>query len=311
MHEQTMDIAQLETFLAIARLGSVSKAATHLHRSQPAISRRLGLLEAEIGVPLFERIRTRMQLTDAGRALRPHAEAALAAAAGGLAAVGAQLGRGAGSVSLGIVGTLVDRHLAGLLARFREAGEPDRLQLTTASSEAVSELVRDGVVATGVRYFLDRSPDVVCTQIGWERMVVVSAPRRGRTRGAPRSGQAPAAAEARWVGFTKARAMRDEFGRLLAARLTQAGAADQNVMVVDSLSAQKRLIEAGFGLGFLPYSSVTRELDEGTLALVDMPRVATKIAVALVHRRTGYLSPAAEELMALLRTEWSRRPAAD
>ena len=74
-----MDIDGLKTFVAIAELGGFTRAGARLHRSQPAISRRLGLLEQELGAPLFDRLRGRARLTEAGRAFRPHAEAALAA----------------------------------------------------------------------------------------------------------------------------------------------------------------------------------------------------------------------------------------
>ena len=52
-----MDIDGVETFLAIAELGSFTRAARRLHRSQPAISRRLEIVEHELGAPLFERLR--------------------------------------------------------------------------------------------------------------------------------------------------------------------------------------------------------------------------------------------------------------
>lgn len=301
---QGMDLSQLETFVAIAQLGSFSRAAAKLHRSQPALSRRLSLLEAEIGAPLFERIRRRVQLTDAGRALRPHAEAALAAARDAMAAVREELGQGGGTVSLGIVGTLIDAALAAKLKRFTGGAGSARLSLTTTSSEAVSELVRQGEVVIGVRYFLDRGADVQCMQVGCEQMVVVSSP--GRHTPSRKKGSASPVGRTRWVGFSKGRSMREHFGRLLDERLKATGIEDASVMIVDSLSAQKRLVEAGFGLGFLPYSSVRRELTDGTLVVVDMPGVAIDIPVSIVHRRNGYLSPAATALISLLRDRWAR-----
>ncbi|HUB48711.1 MAG TPA: LysR family transcriptional regulator [Acetobacteraceae bacterium] len=54
-----MDIDGVETFRAIAELGSFTSAARHLHRSQPAISRRLDIVEHDLGAPLFERLRGR------------------------------------------------------------------------------------------------------------------------------------------------------------------------------------------------------------------------------------------------------------
>jgi DNA-binding transcriptional LysR family regulator len=51
-----MDSDALNTFLVVHRSGGISSAAKALHRSQPAISRRIALLEQELGVPLFERV---------------------------------------------------------------------------------------------------------------------------------------------------------------------------------------------------------------------------------------------------------------
>src|SRR6185369_7806265 len=121
LHQEngSMDIDGLQTFVAIAELGGFTRAGARLHRSQPAISRRLGLLEHELGAPLFDRLRGRARLTEAGRAFRPHAEAALAALKDGRDAVrGLQSGL-RGSVSLALVGTLADTQIVDTLRRFR------------------------------------------------------------------------------------------------------------------------------------------------------------------------------------------------
>src|SRR5690348_7852946 len=103
-----MDIDEIQTFVAIADLGGFTRAGLRLHRSQPAISRRLSILERELGAPLFERIRGRARLTEAGRAFLPHAEAALAALKDGRDAVHDLQAGMEGAVSLALVGTLAD-----------------------------------------------------------------------------------------------------------------------------------------------------------------------------------------------------------
>jgi DNA-binding transcriptional LysR family regulator len=75
-----MDSDALNTFLTVHRRGGISSAAKVLHRSQPAISRRIALLEQELGMSLFERIAGRTMLSDAGRVMVPYAERAVAAA---------------------------------------------------------------------------------------------------------------------------------------------------------------------------------------------------------------------------------------
>ena len=58
-----MDIEEVRTFLTIAETGGFTRAGQRLHRSQPAISRRLDQLELELGAKLFERIRGSARLT--------------------------------------------------------------------------------------------------------------------------------------------------------------------------------------------------------------------------------------------------------
>src|SRR5438270_8636317 len=115
-----MDMDQIRTFVAVARGRSFSGAADALHRSQPAISRRIELLEREFDIPLFERLRGGTILTDAGTAFLPYAERALAAAEDGAEALRASRGGDAGSVSFALVGTLANIALTKVLRRFRQ-----------------------------------------------------------------------------------------------------------------------------------------------------------------------------------------------
>lgn len=64
-----MTLDQLETFIAVATEGGVRAAAKKLHKSQPALSTGLRLLEEELGVSLLNRSSYRLSLTDEGQAL--------------------------------------------------------------------------------------------------------------------------------------------------------------------------------------------------------------------------------------------------
>lgn len=68
-----MDLASLEAFLAIADSGSFSGAGARLHLTQPAVSKRIAALEAQLGRRLFDRIGREVALTEAGHALLPRA----------------------------------------------------------------------------------------------------------------------------------------------------------------------------------------------------------------------------------------------
>ena len=61
-----MNLRQLQTLITIADAGGFARAAGRLHLSQPAASRQIQALEAELGVLLFDRIGRRLQLTSEG-----------------------------------------------------------------------------------------------------------------------------------------------------------------------------------------------------------------------------------------------------
>jgi DNA-binding transcriptional LysR family regulator len=69
MSELRITLGQLKAFEAVARLGSFSRAADELHVTQPAISKKIRLLQEEIGLTLLEQIGRRLYLTDAGSEL--------------------------------------------------------------------------------------------------------------------------------------------------------------------------------------------------------------------------------------------------
>ncbi len=70
--------------------------------------------------------------------------------------------------------------------------------------------------------------------------------------------------------------------------------------MIDSLTAQKRLVEAGFGIALVPESSVRDEVRLGAVKALDAPALRTTVPVTVIHRRKGYLSPAARALLALM-----------
>ena len=292
-----MDIDEIRTFVTIAQLGGFTRTADRLNRSQPAISRRIGLIEQELGTPLLERVHGGAGLTEAGRAFLPFAEAVLSAIEDGRQAVRATISEGGGAVSLALVGTLADSNIVEVLRQFAQRSTTAvELDLRTATSDEVSDLVRRGEVTLGLRYHSDDRGELISRVVGVERMRVICSPEH------PLVGKRVSKrllAREKWVGFPAARG-RESFGRLLERLLAPIGADEVKITLIDSLTAQKRLVEAGFGLALVPESSVRDELRLGMLKELDIPAMRASIPVALIHRRKGYLNPAARSLIALM-----------
>jgi Transcriptional regulator len=68
-HRRDMNLKYARTFVTVAELGTVSKAATHLRIAQPALSRQIGAFEQELGLKLFDRVGSRLVLTGEGEQL--------------------------------------------------------------------------------------------------------------------------------------------------------------------------------------------------------------------------------------------------
>ena len=299
-----MELDHVEAFVAIVRRGGFTRAAATLHLSQPAISRRLHLLEHELGAPLFERIRSGVVLTDAGRAFLPHAEALLASMRDGIDAVSGLRRADRGAVTLAVVGTLASTTLTDRLRRFREAHPGIDLRLRTALSSEVSALVRRGDATLGLRYDVDPHPDLVSTLVYDEPLVPVCAPQHRLARA--RRVDAKDLAGERWITFpTRPGPAREPYASALEQRLAASGLHAAELIPIDSLIAQKRMVEAGFGLALLAESAVDEELRTGTLRALRVPAMRVTIPVVLIHRRRAYQSGATQALMAML-TAWPK-----
>lgn len=290
-----MDSEALETFLTVHRRGGVSAAAQALARTQSAISRRLALLEDEAGVPLFERIGRKMVLSDAGAALLPWAERVAAALDDAKAAVAAARSGAAGTVRLVTVGTLAGDPLSAALRRVKHRFAGLDLRLQTATSAEVSAKVRSGEATMGLRYFADRSPEIDCRVVHEERLVVACAvghPLAGR-----RLASLARLAGERWLAFPVQEGRGDAFAASVFAQFLARGIADIDWIAIDSLTAQKRLVEGGFGLALLQAGAIVDELAGRRVATIRVGDLKAKVPVALVRRRGSFLGEGARALL--------------
>lgn len=249
-------------------------------------------------MPLFERTPGGLVLSEAGRALLPYAETALAALRDAEAAVEG-LRSAVGPLAVALVGTLASSRLTDVLRRFAQQHPKIDVRLRTATSDEVSELVRRAQVTMGLRYGPDLAPELRCEEIFAERQVVVAAPDH-RLAGTRKIAMSALEAE-RWIAFPHNPARPEAANRNVRRAFDAAGVSDAQILRIDSLTAQKRLIEAGFGIALVPDSSVQEELAAGSLVVLDITGLDITAPVTVVTRANGYLSGAARTLLEELR----------
>jgi DNA-binding transcriptional LysR family regulator len=290
-----MDAEGLSTFLAVHRQGGFSQAARVLGRTQPAITRRIHLLEEELGVPLFERTAAGPMLSLAGKVLLPHAERVLAALRDAEAAVRALATASSGPVALAAVGTLAGPPLTAILKRFAARHPGVDLTLRTATSAEVGDLVRRGEATIGLRYGIDHAPDLAGERIATEALTVVCAAGH-RLAGQSIDTLAVLRGE-RWLAFPVIPGRREFAASHIFAVFETHGLGDPDWTPVDSLTAQKRLVEAGFGLALLGENGVAEELAAGSIARIRVRELRASQDIVAVTRKGGFLSAAARGLL--------------
>jgi DNA-binding transcriptional LysR family regulator len=295
-----MRTEQLEAFVEVARLGSVSRAAEALYATQPTLTARLKGLEQELDAQLFVRSQRGMRLSDAGRAFLPYAERTLDTVSSGRRLL-AELARGeAGQLALGAAPAVSTYVLPRILTRFRRTHPKVSLAVRTGHSEEVLELVLREQVQVGLGRVL-RHPQVEAIPLYEDELVLVVDPRH---RFAAEKEVGPdELTEVQLILFDRT----SSYHRLTSEFFEGVGAVPRGVMELDNIDAAKKMVEQGLGVALLPHTAVAAELEAGSLqavTLADAP--APKRQIVIFRRRDA--GPPSGALQAFLNCLSDLRP---
>lgn len=139
-----MDIQNLAAFLLVAETGSFSLAAEKLHLTQPAVSKRISLLEQQLEAELFDRIGRNISLTESGKALLPHARAVQQALQAARQSVRDLSGEVGGQLRLATSHHIGLHRLPPVLSNFSQAYPGAHIDIDFMDSEQAYELILQG-----------------------------------------------------------------------------------------------------------------------------------------------------------------------
>lgn len=299
---------RLRAFVAVARAGGFSKAARALGRSQSSISQAVQALESELGEVLFVRDAREVELTEAGRILREHAERAFLEIARAREALLSLRKLTQGTLRVGTSDTLATYILPRVFAAFRARYPAVELRLDNRTSLAVAERVASRSVDLGILSLplpeglrLDGQPSTerLHLEVLASQQDVLICPKDHplaclRSVSFARLSQEPLVLLDR---TTASRALLDAQFRAL-------GLPMRVVMEMSSVEVLKRLVELGFGLSVVPAFSAARECAQGVLRAVPIARLQ-KRQIGLAMPTVGPLSHAARAFVEVLRAELS------
>lgn len=304
-YDPSVLLEQFETFAEVARAGNVSRAAEHLHLTQPAVSARLQALERDIGVELFVRTPRGMTLTDAGRTLRPYAERAIGQAADARQAIAELRSGKTGELLIAAAPAVSTYLLPGLLKRFQTANPKVRIGVRTGHTEEVLELVLGHEVHVGIGRPIQHPEALLIPVFEDSLILVVSASHPFARRGKVRLREL---AQERLILFDRA----SSYYELTSSLLRQAGVVPVSVMELDNVEAAKKMVLQGLGISVLPRMALEAELRSRSLRLVrvsDAPPVRRPIVAIRRHDAGTPVGPVAG-FLAVLEATRTRTPGA-
>ncbi|MFJ7243073.1 LysR substrate-binding domain-containing protein [Kitasatospora sp. NPDC098652] len=287
----TPTLRQLEYLVTVVDTGSFTRAAEQLHVTQPALSHQIRALEGALGGPLLERLPRAVRLTPTGRAVLPHARAALAEAERLQAVARRASGLEEGelevaavySISLGILPPVLrawHRRHPGVRIRLREYSHAERLQEAMAAGRADLAI---GPVPEGW--------EGPIRELGVEEFTVVLASDDPLAARPTRSIALGELADRAWVHYAPDNGLAD----LLDQACARAGFHPRAAVRAEQTSAAPLLAAAGLGPALVPADIVPAHFD-GLLLRPDPP--VRRALAAYTRTRPDPLTVAFTELLA-------------
>ncbi|TAM52491.1 MAG: LysR family transcriptional regulator [Paraburkholderia sp.] len=276
-----MDVADLRVFEAVARHGSMNRAATELHTVQSNVTARIRSLEQAVGVPLFQRHVRGVSLTPAGRRMLPYAtriaklmiEARTAALDEGLPS---------GPLSLGTLETTAALRLSPILSGFARTYPQVRLSLTTGTTCSLTtdvlECRLDGAFVAGPVNHADLHSETVFR----EELVLVTP----RTITSVK--QLASVPDLKTIVFRLGCSYRQRLDALLA----EAGIVATTSLEFSSTDAILACVAAGVGITLLPKGIVSGIAQADAIAVHRLPPRKANVETLFIRRHDSYVSSA-------------------
>ncbi|MFG2330695.1 LysR family transcriptional regulator [Streptomyces sp. NPDC048604] len=255
-----MELRLLVTFEKVAAVLSFTRAAAELKYAQSSVTGQIRSLESSLGVELFERLGSRIRLTEAGERLLPYARRIIELDAEARAAVTGP-DEPAGTIAVGTMESLTSYRLPPLLELFHHRYPKVRLTLRPTLGDETRQALLRGTYDLG--FLMERETEHAGLEsevLAQEPLVLVAAPGHplaGRT-GLTNADLAAAAL----VGTEPGCPYRDLFEDELREWTPP-------FMEFGTIEASKRAVASGLGIALLPRIAVCEELASGALAALD------------------------------------------
>jgi DNA-binding transcriptional LysR family regulator len=279
LHPKFMQISlrQLRIFEAVARHSSISRAASEMHLTQPAVSMQMKQLEEHIGVRLFEKAGNKFSLTDAGAELRIHAQRLNAQTVALLAAMQQFQGVGGSILRLAVVST-ANYFLPPLIATLSRQHPRMRTTLQVANHEAVLNSLINSVTDLAITGQPPESAELIAQPFKDNPLVVIAPPehRLATQKSISMNEFSAETLVVRESGSGTRAAVERHFA--------DHGQTPLNGCELNTNEAIKQAVQAGLGLAVVSVQTIELELETRRLVILPVEGFPILRRWYLVHR---------------------------
>ena len=289
----------LQTFLSVARAGSVGAAARVHHVTSSAVSQQVRRLEGHFGAKLLERAGRGVRLTPAGEAALPVVRALWAEAEAAFGHLAALAGRPAVTLRVAASDYLGRALLAPVLRDLLEDEPPLRFEIVTVHSRAAMRLIGGGEVELAVVTGQDAPRGLEAHHL-FDQPFAWVGPRRGGRHREPLTDRLRREPVLRLAIESRGRALLDQY--LAEERIRPVSTID-----VPSVSLLLSYVDGGLGIGLVPALALAELTPgRGRSRIVVEPARVPPLPVTLVHRPAARPQPALSRLVSRLAAEGRR-----
>jgi DNA-binding transcriptional LysR family regulator len=290
-----MTLAQLESFLMVARELNFRRAAELLHLSQPAVSAQIHHLEAELRQPLFERSARQVSLTQAGELLLQYAEQILSLTTEAQQAVSDLHSEPRGRVILGTTIAIVVEVFPAVLRQMQRRYPEIAVRIHTYTTEGTINSLLAGEIDLGLAYTTHMVPGLLTEPFFDDHFIPICSPnhpfaQRERVSPAEINGQP-------MIFLTKETAL----GPTLDRRLAELNLRPEPIMELPTSEAVKKMVELDLGIAVVSRLAVAAELAAGKLVTVPLPELHLVERTVFLYRENKYLNLAMRKLIEVCR----------
>lgn len=288
-----MDFANLRYFVEVVRQQSVTKAALRLGIAQPALTRRVHVIEQELGVPLLLRHRRGVKPTEAGLIIFERAQLLLRLSDEMCGDVATRAGEATGQIRFGYPPSLGNLFVARMIAEYIRRFPRVSFRLDEHFSPAVRDELLTGNIDLGIMTCEAGHPDLQLTPLFAESLWLV-----GRAADWPFK----SAKSLPTSSIGDRSILIASFLRTVVEKRREAEHLHLNVRVeADALTTLRKSVRAGIGMLLGPPSSFSQELDSGEF--IGAPVRGLSVTRGLFRRRDRPMTRALQELESMIRSD--------